>query len=667
MRSMPIKNVIVIFKTHLDIGFTDLARNVVARYFEHFIPSALRLAASCRAADTDERFVWTSGSWLIYEYLEQASTAARRELERAVEAGDIVWHALPFTSHTELMTPELFRAGLRYSRELDARYGRTTCAAKMTDVPGHTRAMLPLLKEAGVRFLHIGVNPACTVPDVPPLSRWEAPDGLAITLMYQACYGSIDVLPGTGTAVAIAFTGDNGGPQTPEQITDVYATLKRRYPGAAIRAGSFNDVAEALDPVASTLPRLTCEIGDTWIHGIGSDPRKVAAFRELLRLRKQWVSCGRLAENGASDWAMLRKLALVAEHTWGVDIKTHVGDWHVWKQADFAAARTRPNFLKAEESWEEQRAFLSQAADALPAPLADEARQAIRRHLIPAVPVIHIGAPLCSASGTHIQTPFFDVAFNGAGALCKLTDRANGRVWADADHALGLFAYQTFSHVHFAKYFRDYTTNIWDWVIKDIDKAGLVVADAADVTHVAQAQVVSETRTAAGVAIRLVLRPPAVLPPPHLAQFPDGVTVEWFFPLAEKAVQVTLSVANKAATRQPEALWFSFAPPGTLAAEWRLDKMGVPVSPLEVVSHGARRLHAVNAGVSWRGERDTLVIESLDVPLVAPGERTMLVFDDRLPQDGEGMHFNVFNNLWGTNFPMWMEGAFCARFNLRFS
>jgi len=74
----------------------------------------------------------------------------------------------------------LFEFGLSLSQELDARFGRQTIAAKMTDVPGHTRGIVPLLAQAGVKFLHIGVNPASTVPGVPPLFRWQDPSGAEI-------------------------------------------------------------------------------------------------------------------------------------------------------------------------------------------------------------------------------------------------------------------------------------------------------------------------------------------------------------------------------------------------------------------------------------------------------------------------------------------------------
>lgn len=144
------RSVHLIFKTHLDVGFTDYAAVVVRNYFKKYIPAALRLARELRQSGSD-RFIWTTGSWLIYEYLEQASSAERGQMEEAILAGDIAWHALPFTTHTELMDAELFRFGLSLSRTLDQRFGRHTIAAKWTDVPGHTRAIIPLLAEAGDR------------------------------------------------------------------------------------------------------------------------------------------------------------------------------------------------------------------------------------------------------------------------------------------------------------------------------------------------------------------------------------------------------------------------------------------------------------------------------------------------------------------------------------
>ena len=84
-----IDKVHVIFKTHLDIGFTDYARNVLRNYIQAYIPAAIEFARQLREEGGPERFLWTTGSWLIYEYLEQADAAGCRRMEDAIRVGDI--------------------------------------------------------------------------------------------------------------------------------------------------------------------------------------------------------------------------------------------------------------------------------------------------------------------------------------------------------------------------------------------------------------------------------------------------------------------------------------------------------------------------------------------------------------------------------------------------
>ncbi|NOG48471.1 MAG: hypothetical protein HND48_02750 [Chloroflexi bacterium] len=51
--------------------------------------------------------------------------------------------------------------------------------------------------------------------------------------------------------------------------------------------------------------------------------------------------------------------------------------------------------------------------------------------------------------------------------------------------------------------------------------------------------------------------------------------------------------------------------------------------------------------------------------LVAPGRPSLLDFHNRLPDMSGGVHFNLYNNVWGTNFPMWFEDDARFRFVLR--
>jgi hypothetical protein len=274
----------VVFKTHLDVGYTDFAAAVKRRYFDLYIPRALDVARELRQAGDADRFIWTTGSWILYEYLEQADGAALKLAEEGILAGDLRWHGLPFTTHSELMDPELFTFGLGLSRELDQRFGVHTTAAKMTDVPGHTRGIVPLMVDAGLRFLHIGVNTASTPPDVPDAFRWREPEtGAEIVVMYtKAGYGGVSSLG--GHSLAFAHTGDNQGPPTKEQVVRELSSLRARYPERDVRASTLDAFAADADDARESLPVIDAEIGDTWIYATASDPWKTAGFRGLQRL-----------------------------------------------------------------------------------------------------------------------------------------------------------------------------------------------------------------------------------------------------------------------------------------------------------------------------------------------------------------------------------------------
>lgn len=78
----------LVFKTHLDIGFTDHAAKVRRQYHERFIPQAIETGEHFRAENPEApMFVWTSGAWLIHDHLATRSTAEVARLERAIEGG----------------------------------------------------------------------------------------------------------------------------------------------------------------------------------------------------------------------------------------------------------------------------------------------------------------------------------------------------------------------------------------------------------------------------------------------------------------------------------------------------------------------------------------------------------------------------------------------------
>jgi len=102
-----------------------------------------------------------------------STSEQRKRAEEAVAAGDLAWHALLFSWSTEMLDRSMIVGALGLSQSLDRRFGRTTTAAKMTDVPGHSRGIVGPLAKNGVKLLNIGVNPASTPPDVPSMFVWK--------------------------------------------------------------------------------------------------------------------------------------------------------------------------------------------------------------------------------------------------------------------------------------------------------------------------------------------------------------------------------------------------------------------------------------------------------------------------------------------------------------
>lgn len=628
----------MIFKTHLDIGFTDLSSKVEQRYIDYYIPKAIEVARRLREEGGDERYVWTTGAWLVDAYLRQATPEAAAELEEAIRRGDIVWNGVPYTVESESMNRALFEGILRLSQRLDARFGKHTSAAKMTDVPGHTRSIVPLLSEAGIGFLHVGTNPAVSVPDVPPVCRWRDPaSGREIILMYQGSYGDTMLLPDGRTAVSINLTGDNHGPHSIEEVHRIFASLRERYPSARIVAASLNDVAAALEPMRADLPVVTSEIGDTWIYGYGSAPLRMARFRELGRLYDGWIRQGRLApdSDAAIDFAV--RLGMIAEHTWGADVKTHLRNWDKYDFDSFTAARTQPEFLFTEQSWRELDDNIDKAVALLPDPLREEAREALKqvgevdRH------------PVTGNDSDRKLDAAGRYAFETKGVKCLL----------------GGIAYQSFSNDDYTRFQDAYLTSHVQWAIEDNGKPGLDRSPARSATIEARVAKCSAERSREGRRIRteMVFPEDARIDPRVL---PEAVRCQWEIARDGRSVAWTVDLVGKPANRMPEAYWVSIQPEELLSVV--AEKTGGRVDLLDVVPGGNRQMHGIDRYVDLVTRRGTLRITSPDALLVVVGERNALNYSTQLPDLRQGIHFCLFDNLWGTNFSMWWGGDMRYRF-----
>jgi len=658
-----VRRVLVMFKCHFDAGFIDTQANVVRKYFTEYFPRAIEVARAANVGGK-RRYVWTTGSWLLYEYLEQASPADRKAMEEAIGRGDIAWHALPFTWQSEMLSQSMIEGGLTLSQSLDRRFGVVTTGAKMTDVPGHTRGLIAPLARHGVGFLEIGVNGGSSVAKLPPLFLWKNAAGASLPVMYHWDYSGIARVPGSDLAVVTRVRDDNAGPHTAEEISDLHTDLAKQFPNAEIAACTLSEMAKAIGPYRGALPVVTQEIGDTWIYGVASDPMKVARYREVARLRERWIAAGSFKVGDSTDINLLRKLLLEPEHTWGTDTKTWI-DFENYKPADLARMLETKNYKVVQFSWEEKRKDLLDAVATLPEKLRDQAEKAIEK-LEPVEPITGAGAK-AHPGGEPIETAHFLVGIDAkTGAITRLRNKATGREWASASNPVALLAYQTLSKEDYERFIGSYVTTTADWAFKDFGKPNIERFGAASQTWLPGSAAVQVEETAS--AHRILVRPQFEDDQAFQsgrAAFPRKVFIELVLPKALAVIHVSLSWFQKPATRMPEALWLTFNPIAEEPRGWTLHKTGEAVSPFDVVASGNRHMHAVEKGFEYREGAHTLAVETVDAPVVALGERTPLLFSNEQPDLRQGIHSCLYNNAWGTNYIMWYGEDARFRYVLR--
>lgn len=666
-----IKKVHVVYKTHLDIGFTDTAQNVLDRYKEEHIPRAINLAYELNT-EGSKKFIWTVGSFLIDYYLKNASKEEREKMEDAIEKGYIRWHGLACTTHTELMDEALLEYNLGISQKLDKRYGKKTIAAKMTDVPGHTIGLVKGLSKAGIQYLHLGVNPSSKIPNVPNMFVWKSKEDEVI-VQYAGQYGAGFFLEGFDQAIEFIHSEDNRGPQSVEEVEREFVRIKKLYPNAKVEASTLDEFAKCLEDVKDKLPIIEEEIGDTWIHGAATDPIKVAKYKELLRLKDKWLREKQLDKGSILYDTFMMNLLLITEHTWGLDYKKYLADFKNWTKEAFQKAREedittlesltlRGAHMKAfleedikhhsngkflgsyklfEYSHEEQRAYLDKAIEALPLELQKEVQHAFNK----LIPKMYSQGEQVECS-QNIQIAGWDVRINGNGAIYHL--EKNNKVWVEEE--IGKLEYEIFDANNcmtcYYQYNRDFDTT-YAWSESDFSKPGLeTVKGLKNKSYPFTVTKLTKDNNKIFISLRGDFEASEQYGSPRKAQI--------IYTFEEEKIKCVLQWFDKDANKIPEALWFKFNFNVENANRWMMDKLGNTVSPLDVVSGGNRKQHSVEK-LHYKGADGSIELKSLHAPLVSIGGKNLYEMNDKVSSLENGFYYNLFNNRWGTNFKMWFE------------
>lgn len=365
-KSSDVEEIIIAFKMHFDIGYTDMAEGVLQKYRTSLIENTLENVKLSRSLSPEKRFVWTLPAWPMHYILDNADSSLVPGIEDALKSGQFAIHALPITFETEASDLEMLVRGFTFSTNLSKRYGLPLPRdAKLTDVPSHSWALPTILHNAGVDILHIGCNPASRSPEVPLIFWWEGPDGSRLLTMYWGLYYGTSLVPPEGwkhkTWLAIVHTHENTGAPTMQEVEQTLAEVHRLAPKAKVRIGRISDFYDALMKEKPDIPVIRGDMPDTWIHGYLSMPKEVGmnkyTQRGLFNLEAlntlSGIWNGKAANIAPIVATTVENSILFDEHTFGIAM-SH-GQVSPWAYGEaFAENRALGKYDYIEQAWREK-------------------------------------------------------------------------------------------------------------------------------------------------------------------------------------------------------------------------------------------------------------------------------------------------------------------------
>ena len=695
-----IKTIHMINSNHFDAGYANLTVDIVNVYFDTYFQRAADVGAQLRSSEHTGKvgsgpLKWMTFSWLISLFFDCPpgmdihcpTKDQMTNISNAIAAHDIVWPAMPHNAELATGDPSMLTFGVKLSKNLAQKFnGSVPSVVSTRDVPGMPRASLKILKDAGVTALSEGMNGRMVPVNVPPSFVWVAKDGETSmpTLWHWHGYGQIGEpgnpirIPGSEHALCYCWRGDNEGPPltAEEVLTNAIAiSIDAGRPNVTVVSSTLSDYTNEIqaENAWSNVPRITSDLSDSWIWGVGSDPIKVTRMRSLLRARTKCELNDAPTFCGYNDtfYTNFSRLALKnMEHTWGVSV-SHYGsesDTH-WSNIDFhhQLATNEPHLKVMVDSWIEQRNWgINYALDALP---MDHPVKIYATKDIEETSSVGIPEPIKEGFTKVIFNPDkplhiggYYVLFDDNGGIQSLVDENTMTEWVNnrtssKTASIGVYKYQTLIENDFIEWRKVYLIPNTGGD-NEYGKPPSFMNSKPTPIHQTVApnlqNVYVNSRT--GEALLQMKFTDTSLHTNYGA--PGEIWTRWTFGKREK-ITIRLLLLNKTATRLPEATYFSFNPMiNDKDATWQHSILNEWSDPNDIAEGATKGLHYVDdQGVCLKSNntKQAIYINTLDAGLLRWGEP--LPFPTPLSSTIDtsiGPSFCLSNNIWNTNYPDWM-------------
>ena len=348
------KNIYLLHHSHVDIGYTHIQEDVKHIQTKN-IELAMDLASQTQDFPEESQFKWnTEVMWPVEVFGDYASPKSQDNLTMAIKKGWIGLDALYANVLTGLCGPEEMMQLLESARAASRKYDVNIDAAMITDIPGYSWGLVPVLAQSGVKYLSIGTNSGHRIGHV--LSEWadrpfywESPSRQEKVLCWVHGKGYSWFHTGLGYSrldkrlqetpifeylselelnsypydiVAARYSiGSDNGPPDPE-LSQTVKEWNEKYISPKMIIATTSEMFHAFEnKYGEKLPVYRGDFTGCWEDGAASSALETALTRQaaerIVQTEVLWIIRSPLSFPSDIVKDIWRNILLYNEHTWG--------------------------------------------------------------------------------------------------------------------------------------------------------------------------------------------------------------------------------------------------------------------------------------------------------------------------------------------------------------
>jgi len=340
--------------SHNDIGYTHVQEEVEQIQWQN-LRNAIRYANKTKDYPKGSQFKWNvEVMWAVDSYLKQASEQEKKKFIEAVQNGRIELDGFYANILTGICQPEELYRMMQSAKEVGEMCNVNVKSAMISDIPGYTWGIVPVMAQNGIKYFSIGTNTFHRIGNIieawgdKPF-YWESASGEEKVLCWLHGRGYSDFHTGLAYTklrnklkeqlifdymnelcdnsypydiVTMRYNiGSDNGPPDP-YLADIVRAWNKKYISPKIIISTVGESFGLFEAkFGEDLPVVKGDFTGYWEDGAGSSARETAKNRKSAERLTQAETLWALNNQQPFPYDRFNEawqyVLLYSEHTWG--------------------------------------------------------------------------------------------------------------------------------------------------------------------------------------------------------------------------------------------------------------------------------------------------------------------------------------------------------------